>query len=158
MTDVFDRAKRSDVMAKIRGKGNSSTEMVVVRSFRAAKITGWRRHVTISFRVRAPTGTPATVMPEIIRVCPDFIFKKARIAIFVDGCFWHCCPLHFKLPENNRSFWEPKFQANVTRDKRATQLLRSAGWSVLRVWEHDLKDAKSFVSLVRRRLARRAGR
>lgn len=153
MADVFDRTKRSEVMAKIRGKGNRSTELALVHSFRAAKITGWRRHVTFSFRVSAPEGTSTNSKPEVVKVRPDFIFRQARLAIFVDGCFWHCCPQHFRLPENNRTFWEPKLQANVARDRRAVRLLRTAGWSVMRIWEHEIKDAARLIKKVNRKLA-----
>ncbi|MFY2608800.1 DNA mismatch endonuclease Vsr [Achromobacter ruhlandii] len=152
MADVFDRTKRSAVMAKIRGTGNRSTELTMVRGFRSAHVTGWRRHVTFTFRVQAPTGSVAAANTQVVKVRPDFIFRSERVAIFVDGCFWHCCPLHSKVPESNRSFWEPKLQANVARDRRATRLLRDAGWSVLRVWEHELRDMERIVKRVERRL------
>lgn len=152
MADVFDRTKRSAVMAKIRGTGNRSTELTMVRGFRSAHVTGWRRHVTFTFRVQAPTGSVAAANTQVVKVRPDFIFRSERVAIFVDGCFWHRCPLHSKVPESNRSFWEPKLQANVARDRRATRLLRDAGWSVLRVWEHELRDMERIVKRVERRL------
>ena len=154
MADVFERAKRSAVMAKIRGRGNRSTELAVVRTFRAAQITGWRRHVSFSFRVPATAGDAVTIKSKIVKVQPDFIFREARLAIFIDGCFWHCCPLHFRLPEDNRTYWEAKFRSNVARDSRAVRLLRAAGWHVLRVWEHELKDPKPLLRKVKRRLSR----
>lgn len=151
MADVFDPVKRSEVMAKIRGKGNRSTELALVQGFRAAQITGWRRHVEFCFRV--PVQLNAAKSREgAVKVRPDFVFRSAKLAIFVDGCFWHCCPLHSKVPENNRAFWESKLSANVSRDKRATRLLRKAGWSVLRIWEHELQDVEMVVKKIRRRL------
>lgn len=152
MADVFDRAKRSDVMAKIRGTGNRSTELTMVSAFRSAHVTGWRRHVVFTFRIPASPGSAAASKMQVVKVRPDFIFRTARLAIFVDGCFWHCCPLHSKVPEDNRSFWEPKLHANVARDRRATRLLRGAGWSVMRVWEHELQDVERVVRRVERRL------
>lgn len=154
MVDVFDRAKRSEVMAKIRGRGNRSTELAVASVFRSAHVTGWRRHLAITCRIQPPLGSAGTGKARVMRVRPDFVFPSARLAIFVDGCFWHACPLHSKMPENNRSFWEAKLQANVARDRRANRLLRRAGWSVLRIWEHELRDPKSFVRRVKRRLQR----
>jgi DNA mismatch endonuclease (patch repair protein) len=159
MVDVFSPAKRSEVMARIRGKGNRSTELVLVGGFRAAHVTGWRRHVALSIKIHGTAKSTVRGEEQVFKVRPDFIFRASRLAIFVDGCFWHCCPLHSKIPENNRSFWEPKLQKNVARDRKVSSLLRKAGWSVLRVWEHELADPEHVVKMVRRRLmwlARRA--
>lgn len=68
---------------------------------------------------------------------PDIAFPRLRIAVFVDGCFWHQCPEHGVMPKSNRAFWEPKLQANVERDARQTQHLEDAGWIVIRIWEHE---------------------
>lgn len=68
---------------------------------------------------------------------PDVVFAKAKIAIFVDGCFWHGCDLHFHPPRNNRAWWVNKIVANRARDARITCELESSGWWVLRYWEHD---------------------
>lgn len=160
MVDVFSTAKRSEVMARIRGKGNRSTELALVSGFRSAHVTGWRRHVMLSLKLKGCTKATALGDAQVFKIRPDFIFRSSRLAIFVDGCFWHCCPLHSKIPENNRSFWEPKLMANVARDRKASNLLRKAGWSVLRVWEHELADTERVVKRVRHRLlwlARRAG-
>jgi DNA mismatch endonuclease, patch repair protein len=69
---------------------------------------------------------------------PDFVFPKLRLAIFVDGCFWHQCPRHANVPVNNRAFWERKLAKNVARDRLVSRTLRARGWRVLRVWEHEL--------------------
>lgn len=70
---------------------------------------------------------------------PDLVFVKERIALFVDGCFWHSCPKHFNLPKNNAPFWAKKLSRNVERDTEVTHALREAGWTVIRIWEHTLK-------------------
>jgi DNA mismatch endonuclease (patch repair protein) len=68
---------------------------------------------------------------------PDIAFTLARIAIFVDGCFWHACPEHFVMPKNNRDWWRDKLERNVARDRRKDQELTELGWAVLHVWEHE---------------------
>ena len=119
MPDVFTKAKRSEVMSRIRGRGNKETELALAKLFRAHGITGWRRHPPLFGK-------------------PDFIFRRERIVIFVDGCFWHGCPKHSNVPQNNRLFWEEKLAGNKLRDRLVTKTLRQQGWRVLRIWEHDL--------------------
>ena len=126
MTDVFTKQKRSEVMSRIRGKGNKDTELVMIRILRKYHIVGWRRNQHILGR-------------------PDFIFPKQKVALFVDGCFWHVCPKHFNLPKNNRAFWEQKLQTNQDRDKYVTKTLRQAQWKVVRVWEHELSNSETVV-------------
>lgn len=67
----------------------------------------------------------------------DIVFTRARVAVFVDGCFWHGCPEHFKLPRTNRDWWREKIGRNLRRDADTTQQLREAGWCVVRAWEHE---------------------
>ena len=119
MADVFTKAKRSDVMSRIRGHGNKDTELALIKLFRKHRITGWRR------------GQPVFGKS-------DFIFRSARLAVFVDGCFWHGCLKHRKIPAGNRAFWKKKFAANKARDHRVNRELRRIGWRVIRIWEHDL--------------------
>ena len=69
---------------------------------------------------------------------PDFAFKKQKLAIFIDGCFWHCCPKCGNMPANNREFWSAKLGKNRVRDRFVNRTLRVEGWTVFRVWEHDL--------------------
>ena len=71
-----------------------------------------------------------------VRVHPDVVFTRARVAVFVDGCFWHGCPLHQHIPKTNREYWVPKLAANVERDRRVDRALIQDGWKVVRVWEH----------------------
>jgi DNA mismatch endonuclease (patch repair protein) len=119
MPDVFTKAKRSEVMSRIRGRDNKDTELALMRQFRAHRITGWRRQQAVFGK-------------------PDFVFHKLMLAVFVDGCFWHACPRHQTRPKNNVLFWQKKFAANRARDRLVTKTLRAQGWCVLRIWEHEL--------------------
>ena len=109
-------------MSCIRGRGNRDTEQALARLFRQNGITGWRRHLPVFGR-------------------PDFAFPKQKLAIFVDGCFWHRCPRHSNIPVNNREFWRRKLEGNVQRDRLVTRTLKLRGWRVIRLWEHQLKPA-----------------
>ena len=119
-SDVFSKAKRSEVMSKIRSHGNKATELALMKLFRLHHITGWRRHQKVFGK-------------------PDFLFRRNRLAIFVDGCFWHGCPRCYRRPKSNRKFWDAKITRNQKRDRRVKLVLRNEGWQVLRFWEHDLK-------------------
>ncbi|WP_328413771.1 very short patch repair endonuclease [Streptomyces violaceus] len=77
---------------------------------------------------------------EGARPRPDIAFTRARVAVFVDGCFWHCCPEHGRQPGVNGGYWGPKLERNVARDRAADAALTAAGWSVIRVWEHEDPD------------------
>lgn len=127
MADVFSKKKRSELMSRIRGRNNKGTEVVLASLLRKNGISGWRRHAPL----------PGT---------PDFALRAHRVAIFVDGCFWHgCSRCGNKLtPATNRGYWLPKIKANRSRDRRADRNLRQAGWHVLRIWEHDLKKKPEF--------------
>ena len=140
VADVFTPAQRSDVMSRIRSRGNRATELALVRVFRAEGITGWRRHFEIR---KAESGK------QKFKVRPDFVFPKLRVAVFVDGCFWHGCPKHETKPRNNAAFWRKKFARNIARDRLVTRTLRREGWRVLRIWEHELAR-KNEARLLRR--------
>jgi len=129
-TDVFTQAKRAEVMSRIRGKGNKATEVALAKLLRANQIIGWRRHYAIEGK-------------------PDFAFQRHKLAIFVDGCFWHGCPKHATQPKWNKEFWQAKLEANKARDRRVNRLLRAKGWRVLRIWEHDLRKGRE-ATMVRR--------
>ncbi len=130
MSDVFTKAKRSEVMARIRSRGNQATELAMAKLFRRHEITGWRRNQPVFGK-------------------PDFVFLKFKLALFVDGCFWHGCPKHGTQPAGNRSFWKKKFARNIARDRLVNHALRQANWRVLRIWEHELVR-KNEVRLLRR--------
>jgi DNA mismatch endonuclease (patch repair protein) len=100
------------------------------------------------FRYRVDSAPVAA-----LRTRADVVFTKARVAVFVDGCFWHSCPEHGSIPQTNRDWWITKLATNVARDRRASEQLREAGWVVLRCWEHDdmTRVAKKVISVVRAR-------
>lgn len=135
MADVFTRRKRSQVMALIRSRGNKDTELRLAAGFREAGITGWRRHLPL----------PGS---------PDFTFRKARLVVFVDGCFWHGCPRCYRRPKSNRPFWDAKVARNRGRDLRVSRELRQHGWRVVRIWEHALRKPASVMSRIVRHLSR----
>ncbi len=119
MPDVFSKQKRSEVMSRVRAKGNTSTEQRFLALLRESRITGWRRHYKIE-------GTP------------DFAFPKLKIAVFLDGAFWHGHPSS-PLPKKNRCFWEEKIGKNKERDERVNRALKKRGWTVIRIWDFDLR-------------------
>lgn len=130
MADVFSKRKRSKVMATVRGRANKSTEMRLLRILRKNHIAGWRRH-----------------LPMIGQ--PDFTFSERRLTIFVDGCFWHGCPEHLRLPSSNSDYWRRKISTNCVRDLRVLRDLKRSGWRVMRIWEHELQDEKRIIRRVR---------
>ncbi|MDR1498506.1 MAG: very short patch repair endonuclease [Puniceicoccales bacterium] len=132
MSDVFTKQKRSQIMSRIRGSGNKGTELRLISIFRAYRITGWRRDYKLSGK-------------------PDFVFPKHRLAVFVDGCYWHGCPKHYTRPKFNRAFWDAKISRNRRRDREVNRLLKAKGWRVLRIWEHALtrKNEKRTVARIR---------
>jgi DNA mismatch endonuclease (patch repair protein) len=160
MADVFSKRKRSEVMSRIRSRGNKDTELALAKLLRANGITGWRRHALVRATVesswlkvesrkrkQSKTPQPSTFNPQLT-VRPDFVFRKQRTVIFVDGCFWHGCPKHATKPANNRAFWKKKLAGNKTRDRLVNRALRRAGRRVVRIWECDL--AKHPESCIRR--------
>ncbi|MGV3663839.1 MAG: very short patch repair endonuclease [Prosthecobacter sp.] len=148
MPDVFTTAKRSEVMSRILSKGNAATELRLVALMREHGITGWRRHLALTVR-RVLVRSAAAL---VVRVRPDFVFRRQRVAVFVDGCYWHGCPVHYRRPKGNRKFWDAKILRNQTRDRLVTRELRRAGWTVLRLWECGL--AKKRVNRTMGRLRR----
>ncbi len=120
--DNVDKNTRSHVMAAVRARGNLSTEMRLRMLLVKRGIIGWR------------------VLPKNIVGNPDFVFSDARLAIFVDGCFWHGCAHCYRRPSSNRDYWDAKVKRNMQRDKSLRAKLRRSGWSVLRIWEHELKE------------------
>lgn len=144
MPDIFSPSKRSEVMSRIKGKGNLSTEMRLVRLFREHGITGWRRHIQIRMgkfgRRNAATLRPPRSSSRTRSVKPDFVFRKERVVVFVDGCFWHGCPRCYVKPKQNAKFWREKIGGNQARDRRVARRLRALGWRVCRIWECRLKQ------------------
>lgn len=80
---------------------------------------------------------------------PDIVFTKARVAVFVDGCFWHSCPDHGRAPKSNTGYWGPKLRRNVDRDRANDVALAHAGWTVVRIWEHmEIADSLARIASV----------
>jgi DNA mismatch endonuclease (patch repair protein) len=123
--DIWTKQKRSEVMGLIRSRGNR-TEVRLVELLRSAGITGWRRHLPLTGR-------------------PDFAFRAERVLIFLDGCFWHGCGRCYRRPSSNRLYWDAKVQRNRARDRQVRRELRSKGWHVLRIWEHELKEGTKVI-------------
>jgi DNA mismatch endonuclease (patch repair protein) len=130
--DRLSSADRSALMSKVRSRGNKSTE----RKFRSllirAGLKGWR------------------VQPTAVTGKPDFAFVKRRVAVFIDSCFWHGCPKHCRHPKSNTKYWRMKIRSNTKRDLVVTKKLRKDGWSVLRIWEHDLKTPENILKRLKR--------
>lgn len=138
--DIFDRARRSALMASIRSRGNKDTELVLLAVLRAGKITGWRRHVAVQSGGRSGKAR--------LKVRPDFVFTRHKVVIFVDGCFWHGCPWHHRPPTSNITFWRQKITGNRQRDQRNARWLRRAGWKVVRIWEHSLRHPDKILARI----------
>jgi len=115
MVDTVSKEKRSYVMSRIKSN-NTNAEMLLKNSIK---------------------GTFLRYHPKMCGN-PDFGIKEKKIAIFVDGCFWHKCPKCFRKPKSNTNYWRPKIDNNVKRDKKITRKLRSDGWKVIRIWEHKI--------------------
>ena len=127
---------KSEQMARVRSS-DTQPELVLRRSL-------WRAGLRYRVRPRLP-GTP------------DIVFLGPHVAAFVDGCFWHGCPLHYRGPVRNAAFWAQKLQRNRERDKKATNALERAGWLVLRIWEHEIhSDLPAVTKRVEDAIASRA--
>lgn len=119
MSDVFDKAKRSEIMSKVRSKKNKTTELKLIEIFKENNIHGWRRN----YKVKGH---------------PDFVFLDKRIAVFVDGCFWHGHDCRNTRPKNNEDYWNKKRERNIKHDKEITEHFQNRGWNVVRIWECEL--------------------
>ena len=127
MPDVHDKITRSKNMSAIKGRGNKSTELKFLNLLKDNKITGWLRHYKYA---------PGT---------PDFVFRKQRVSVFIDGCYWHKCPDCFIEPKSNTEFWMNKINSNVQRDKRNDNLSVKKRWKVLRIRECSLKKENQLI-------------
>jgi DNA mismatch endonuclease (patch repair protein) len=132
--DVFSKKKRSRIMSRIKSSG-TKPELALRSALRSCG-------VTYSCNVRSLPGSP------------DAVVRRLRLAVFVDGCFWHGCPSHFKLPSDNREFWRKKIDGNARRDRSSRKALRADSWTVWSYWEHETKDRPRFLKNLRRRFRR----
>ena len=127
MADIFEKEKRSKIMSAVHSKQNKSTEMKLIKIFKENGIVGWRRN----YKVKGH---------------PDFVFPDKKIAIFVDGCFWHGHDCRNTRPADNAEYWQKKRERNMRHDKEITTLFENRGWTVIRIWECELKK-KNFERL-----------
>lgn len=116
-------------MAAVHSRGNEATELRLAAILRANGITGWRRH-------------------QPLAGCPDFVFRHARLVVFVDGCFWHGCRWHCRMPQANRKYWRRKIARNTARDRHTNRVLRAKGWRVIRIWGHSLAASDSIAARI----------
>lgn len=116
--DKISREKRSKIMSAIHSK-NTKPEITLRQALAAKKL---------SFETYYG------------RESIDIAFPAKRLAIFVDGCFWHGCPVHSHIPESNKDYWLPKLKKNIERDAAKNEQLKIEGWQVMRIWEHELGD------------------
>ena len=126
MVDKISREKRSRNMAAIHSK-NTKPEVKLRREL-------WAR----GFRYKIHYGKQKI----------DIAFPSKKVALFVDGCFWHGCPIHAHEPKSNQSYWLPKLKKNVQRDIATNELLKAEGWTVIRLWEHELDDMDSVIKTI----------
>lgn len=134
--DVHDPETRSKNMARIRSRDT--------RPERVLRSLLWQNGHR-GYRLRS--SLPGK---------PDVVFSRIRLVVFVDGCFWHCCPscIDGRAPKSNTGYWDAKRAGNVARDQRNTKLLRGLGWKVIRVWEHEvLKSPVRVLRKIERALA-----
>ena len=138
---TFGSLNRSQLMARVRSSGNKTTEQRMVKLLRKAGLKGWRRHLSLPGK-------------------PDFAWPALKVAVFVDGCFWHGhdCGKNIN-PRTNAEAWQNKIENNRRRDRRASRQLRAEGWSVLRIWECRLKSRpKTCIKRIRRAVEARAAK
>lgn len=129
MTDVLTPEQRKKNMSAIKGK-NTKPEIKIRKLLWENSIRGYRIHYDLPGK-------------------PDITFTKYKIAIFIDGCYWHKCPECFREPKTNTEFWMKKINGNVERDQKITKELEDSGWTVLRFWEHEVrKDTENIISII----------
>jgi len=118
--DRVSPEKRSEMMSKVKSK-NSKLEIAFGKLL-------WNQGFRYRKNSKKYFGTP------------DFVLKKFKTVIFIDSCFWHGCKKHFKLPATNKKFWKQKIENNIKRDKEVNKHYKKESWTVIRIWEHDLKN------------------
>jgi DNA mismatch endonuclease, patch repair protein len=141
MVDVHSKKTRSFNMSRIRAK-HTRPEVALRRALSSRHVRGYRLRTTLPGR-------------------PDLVFGRAKVAIFIDGCFWHGCPecSDGHLPKSNRVYWVKKIKGNRARDVARTKELRRAGWLVLRIWEHSvLRQAAKYAAKIERIVVKRRAR
>lgn len=131
---MFSHQERSWIMSRICSKGNAATELRFAGILRSNKITGWRRGIQLPGK-------------------PDFVFPAAKVAVFIDGDFWHGNPKGFRLPKSNLAYWRKKIASNRERDKKVNRIIRAGGWRVVRFWQSQLANERAVVKQLKRALS-----
>ena len=132
MPDVITKEQRSKIMSAIHSK-NTKPELTLRKAL-------WAKGI----RFRIHYGKEKI----------DIAFPSRKLAIFVDGCFWHSCPLHSHVPKSNLQYWVPKLKKNVERDAEKSKRLILKGWRVLRFWEHELDDLEKIITIIKKTLVK----
>ena len=129
MADVFSKEQRSQIMRQVKRNFNKSTELRLIRFLKIHKITGWRRNYRVFGK-------------------PDFVFTERRLAVFVDGCFWHGHNCRNTKPKDNKTYWDIKIRKNIERDISVANTLELKGWKVIRIWECQLKNSELLLKMI----------
>ncbi|MDT5060627.1 MAG: mismatch endonuclease, patch repair protein [Acidobacteriota bacterium] len=129
--DRVNKETRSKVMSAVRSKGTRLEE----------KLVGILNGAGLTRHTRYLRGLPGT---------PDIAFEDAKVAVFLDSCFWHGCPKHLRMPSTNTEYWQSKIEKNIKRDHRQRAALRRLGWRAIGIWEHDLHNPQKVLGKVRR--------
>lgn len=119
-TDILTATQRSYCMSKIKGR-DTKPEVALRKAL-------W--HLGYRYKIKSN-----------VRGRPDLVFTSRNVVVFIDGCFWHGCPNHFRVPKTRTAFWLDKINKNITRDQRNNEALRSQGWHIVRIWEHEINDS-----------------
>jgi DNA mismatch endonuclease (patch repair protein) len=119
-TDHVSQETRSAIMRAVKSEHVRSTEGRLRAAMISKGINGWQMHA------------------ENLPGKPDFVFLREKLAIFVDGCFWHGCPKCYRRPRSNRKYWDKKAVNNISRDRRNRKNLSRIGWHIMRIWEHEI--------------------
>jgi DNA mismatch endonuclease, patch repair protein len=134
LVDRITKEKRSKIMSAIHSK-NTKPEIALRKVL-------WAR----GFRFRVQYGKEKI----------DIAFPSKNIAVFVDGCFWHGCPIHSHIPKSNEEYWLPKLKKNVVRDRQKNERLMAEGWAILRFWEHELPENDKIISIIKAKLRQKS--
>lgn len=124
--DRITKEQRSKIMSAIRSK-NTKPEVTLRKAL-------WAK----GLRFRIHYGKEKI----------DIAFPRKKLAIFIDGCFWHGCPEHSRLPKTRKNYWHPKLKRNIERDRAKEERLKSEGWKIMRFWEHELKDLNAIMDKI----------
>lgn len=135
--DVVSKKQRSKIMRSVKSSGNRSTELKLIQMFKDYGIKGWRRNYKLVGK-------------------PDFVFPKARVVVFADGCFWHGHNCRNTKPVDNANYWQGKIQGNKERDREVTESLEQKNWFVIRIWECEIKKgASDKLTLIKQKVSQR---